>query len=166
VDLRFEDFLEQVKADIGVKPVAEAGRHVQLCSDQSSDAESGSYAGLDAASDMVMDDIGRERMSDFGRQVQFCSERTSDAESGSDAGLMDHVVDALMDVIWQCLQHEGNDNRSCLEIMKRVRDMMPEHEDMVAQLSEAWKTDTVEEFEFLKDSMAMYFVNEAKDQSG
>jgi len=156
VDLRFEDFLEQVKADIGVKPVAEAGRHVQLCSDQSSDAESGSYAGLDAASDMVMDDIGRERMSDFGSGMQFCSERTNDAESGSDAGFMDHVVDALMDDIWQCLKYEGNDNRTCLEIMKRVRDMMPEHEDMVVQLSEAWK----------KNSMASYFVNEAKDQSG
>jgi len=71
---------------------------------------------------------------------------------------MDHVVDALMDDIWQCLKFEGNDIRTCLEIMKRVRDMMPEHEDMVAQLSEAWKTDTDEDFEFLKNSMASYFV--------
>jgi len=75
-------------------------------------AESGSYAGLDAASDMVMDDINRERMSDFVSGVQCCSERTNDAESGSDAGFMDHVVDALMDDIWQCLQYEGNDNRT------------------------------------------------------
>merc|ERR1712137_620489 len=112
----------------------------------------------------VKADIGVKPVAEAGRQVQLSSERTSEAETESDAGLMDHVVDALMDVIWQCLQHEGNDNRSCLEIMKRVRDMMPEHKDMVAQLSEAWKTDNVEEFEFFKDSMAMYFVNEAKDQ--
>merc|ERR1712137_148364 len=88
---------------------------------------------------------------------------TPDSGEMSEASMHPGEFDprVLMHEIWQRLRDNGEDTSP--RFLKKIREVIWMHDDMVNDLEESWRTDTPEGFGFLIDSMVGYFIREAKN---